>query len=176
MKKNQRAESPGTGSTSTTTIRSSYDLQRELTRATTTTSEPKTSALGRVFKGTSLKQVKVLLKDCMEPTVLHLLLTSVHTYYGEKKHQWGKVYNWFEAVQALPCFALQYSLLEEEHRRHLKQLLGDIPNSLCANIAASAKGEEVEEEEKGEGGGKAKDLEICPDILISKFENLLSLF
>ena len=121
--KKLRPPSSPVPTTTTTTLplpplRSSYDLERELNN-----SGSDMKLTGLLFKRLKTTHLKKLLSDCLEPSVVYLLLTSVSRYYGTYKQKWYKVILWYNAVNDLKRFVTLYALMSVEYVRELHDLL-----------------------------------------------------
>lgn len=120
-------------------IQSSYDLERELKLAS-----GDVNLLKVLFKSLKTSQLKSVLKNLSEPTVLHVLLMAVFKYFGAHKLQYDKVCKWFAAVAAVPRFAMQYTLLSEEYKVELRRVLSMMRSSVVLDGTGAGDGDRDE--------------------------------
>ena len=85
---------------------------------------------GQLFKRLKTTHLKKLLSDCLEPSVVYMLLTSVSRYYGTYKQKWYKVILWYSAVKDLKRFVALYALMSVEYVRELHDLLIQVQSQL----------------------------------------------
>ena len=117
-------------------IVSSYDLERALIQARESPIQT-----GKVLKAVTVRQVRSFFRNLMEPNVLYLLLRGVGRYYGRKKQQWKRVFDWFHGVATgVGAFALLYSLLPAAERAELEQVVIELRQikSGTASVSSSS--------------------------------------
>lgn len=120
-------------------IQSCYDLERELRIAAGDMNMLKT-----LFKAFKTSQLKSVLKNLSEPTVLHMLLMAVYRYFcSAKKQQFDKVCKWYAAVGAVPRFVMQYALLSEEYKVELRGVLATMASAITAAEDRNSSNDEV---------------------------------
>ena len=94
---------------STAPITSCYELERELEVAS-----KDLTLIARVFERVKRTEVKTLLSNLLEPTVIYRLLNAVFLHFGTKSAL--KVVKWYATVAATKKFSIQYGLLDEAYK------------------------------------------------------------
>ncbi len=106
---------------STTSITSCYELERELEVASRDA-----TLIARVFDRIKRTEIKGILSNLLEPTVIYRLLNAVYLHFGTRKAL--TCVKWYTTVASTKKFAIQYGLLDEPYKVTLRenlQMIGD---------------------------------------------------
>ena len=101
---------------STASITSCYELERELEVAS---KDP--TLIARVFERIKRTEIKGILSNLLEPTVIYRLLNAVYLHFGTRKAL--TCVKWYTTVAGTKKFAIQYGLLDEPYKVTLRENL-----------------------------------------------------
>ena len=111
---------------STASITSCYELERELEVAS---KDP--TLIARVFERIKRTEIKGILSNLLEPTVIYRLLNAVYLHFGTRKAL--TCVKWYTTVAGTKKFAIQYGLLDEPYKVTLRENLQAIMDYVKEN-------------------------------------------
>ncbi len=137
-KKPKKAISVTSPAVSTISITSCYELERELEVASR---DP--TLIARVFERIKRTEIKGILSNLLEPTVIYRLLYAVYVHFGTRKAL--TCVKWYTTVASTKKFAIQYGLLDEPYKVTLRENLQAIGDYVKENEVEGLSIEKVAE-------------------------------